>query len=343
MQITVFNTKPYVEKFFNHINKKYNHKIIFHDDPLNSETAELAAGSNAVCIFVNDIADARTLKKLKEYGVNIVALRCAGYNNVDLEAAKELGLCVVRVPAYSPFAVAEHTIALIMALNRKIYKAHARVREGNFSLEGLMGFDMHGTPAGIIGTGKIGQNVARILHGFGCEIYAFDPHGNEELEKMGVKFVSLEELYRKSYIISLHCPLIESTYHMIDEKAIEQMRECVMIINTSRGALIDTVAAINGLKSGKIGYLGLDVYEEEENIFFQDMSNQIIHDDVFARLMMFPNVLVTGHQAFYTYNAVRAIAETTLENISAVEKGNPQNTLTCNCAARAKEIVISVG
>ena len=343
MQITVYNTKPYVEKFFSHINKKYNHKLFFHNEQLNADTAHLAEGSNAVCIFVNDVADAKTLRKLKENGVNIVALRCAGYNNVDLEAAKNLGLCVVRVPAYSPFAVAEHTIALIMALNRKIYKAHSRVREGNFSLEGLMGFDMHGTPAGIIGTGKIGQNVARILHGFGCEIYAFDPNGNEELEKMGVKFVSLDELYRKSYIISLHCPLTENTYHMIDEKAIEQMRECVMIINTSRGALIDTVAAINGLKSGKIGYLGLDVYEEEENIFFQDMSDQIIHDDVFARLMMFPNVLITGHQAFYTYNAVKAIAETTLENISAVEKGYPQNTLTCNCSSKSRETVISVG
>ncbi len=331
MQITVYNSKPYVEKFFNHINKRHNHKLTYIDDHLSPDTAHLAAGSKVVCIFVNDCANAKTLKALKDNGVELIALRCAGYNNVDLEAAKALGLCVVRVPAYSPYAVAEHTIALIMALNRKIYKAHTRVREGNFSLEGLMGFDMHGTPAGVIGTGKIGQIVARILHGFGCELYAYDPTGSKELEELGVKFVSLDELYKKSYIISLHCPLTQDTHHLINENAIKKMRECVMIINTSRGSLIDTRAAIDGLKSGKIGYLGLDVYEEEDNIFFQDMSDQIIHDDVFARLMMFPNVLVTGHQGFYTYNAVKAIAETTLENISAFEKASPQNTLTCNC------------
>lgn len=331
MKITFFNSKPYVEKFFNHVNKNYNHNLVYLEDQLSVETAQLAAGSKAVCIFVNDFADARAIQTLKSNGTDLIALRCAGYNNVDLEAAKTLDMCVVRVPAYSPYAVAEHTIALMMALNRKIYRAHTRVREGNFSLEGLMGFDMHGTPAGIIGTGKIGQIVARILHGFGCEIYAYDPYGNKELEELGVKFVSLDELYKKSYIISLHCPLTKETHHLIDQQAIRKMRDCVMIINTSRGALIDTKAAIEGLKNGKVGYLGLDVYEEEDNMFFQDMSDQIIQDDVFARLMMFPNVLVTGHQGFYTYNAVRAIAQTTLENISAYEKGLPQNTLTCSC------------
>lgn len=331
MKIAVFNTKPYVEKFFDQANKRYNHELNYIEEHLCQTTAHLAAGHNVVCVFVNDCVDAPTLRILRDCGVELIALRCAGYNNVDLEAARENGICVVRVPAYSPYAVAEHTVALIMALNRKIYKAHSRVREGNFSLEGLMGFDMHGTPVGIIGTGKIGQVVAKILTGFGCELYAYDPNGCPDLEKMGVKFVSLDELYRQSYIISLHCPLTPQTFHLIDEKAIAKMRECVMLINTSRGALIDTKAAIEGLKSGRIGYLGLDVYEEEDSMFFEDMSDKIIQDDTFARLMMFPNVLVTGHQAFYTYNAVRSIAQTTLENITAYENKRPQNTLTCKC------------
>ncbi len=331
MKIAVFNSKPYVQKFFNHVNKRYNFTLEYIEEHLCPDTAHLAAGYDAVCVFVNDTVDARTLAILKDNGVRLVALRCAGYNNVDLEAARHIGICIVRVPAYSPFAVAEHSIALMMALNRKIYKAHSRVREGNFSLEGLMGFDMHQTPVGIIGTGKIGQIVAKILHGFGCELYAYDPNGCAELEQYGVKFVTLDELYRQSYIISLHCPLTPHTYHMIDQQAIDKMRECVMIVNTSRGALIDTKAAIDGLKSGRIGYLGLDVYEEEDGMFFEDMSDKIIHDDTFARLMMFPNVLVTGHQAFYTYNAVKAIAETTMENIRNFENGKPQNTLTCVC------------
>ena len=338
MQIAVYNTKPYIRKFFTHINKKFNHELEFFDERLDADTAHMAAGKRAVCIFVNDTADAATLRQLKEVGVELIALRCAGYNNVDLEAAKELGLCVVRVPAYSPYAVAEHTVALMMALNRKIYRAHSRVREGNFSLEGLMGFDMNGTPAGIIGAGKIGQIVAKILNGFGCELYVFDPNENEDLAKMGVKFVDLDELYRKSYIISLHCPLTPKTKYLIDSEAISKMRDCVMLINTSRGALIDTKAAIDGLKSGKIGYLGLDVYEEEDGMFFEDLSDQIIHDDVFARLMMFPNVLITGHQAFYTFSAVKAIAETTLENISAYKKDKPQNILTCRCKNRSEAI-----
>ncbi len=338
MQIAVYNTKPYIEKFFTHLNRKFNHDLEFLTERLDAETAHLAAGKKAVCIFVNDCADAETLRVLKSVGVELIALRCAGYNNVDLEQAKQLGLCVVRVPAYSPYAVAEHTVALMMALNRKIYRAHGRVREGNFSLEGLMGFDMHGTPAGIIGAGKIGRVVAKILNGFGCELYVYDPNKNEELAAMGVNFVDLDELYRKSYIISLHCPLTPQTNHLIDAEAINKMRDCVMLINTSRGGLIDTMAAIDGLKSGKIGYLGLDVYEEEDGMFFEDLSDQIIQDDIFARLLMFPNVLITGHQAFYTFNAVKAIAETTLENMECFEKERPQNILTCRCRERQQII-----
>lgn len=330
MKIAVFNTKPYIHRFFTQANQNYGYELAFHEERLCDQTVDLAAGAQIVCIFVNDIADAPVLTRLKEIGVKLIALRCAGFNNVDLEAAEKLGLCVVRVPAYSPYAVAEHTVGLILALNRRIHKAHSRIREGNFVLEGLMGFDLNGTTAGVIGTGKIGEIVLKILHGFGCELYAYDLKPNPVCEGMGVKYVSLEEIYRRCYIISLHCPLVPQTYHMIDSAAIKQMQDCVMLINTSRGALIDTPAVIDGLKSGRIGYLGLDVYEEESNLFFEDLSNQIIQDDVFARLLMFPNVIMTGHQAFFTYDAVNAIAETTFENIKTYEKDQPQNTVTCS-------------
>jgi D-lactate dehydrogenase len=330
MKVTVYNTKPYVEQFFTRANEAFAHELVFLEEHLSTDTTVLAEGSKGICIFVNDITDASILNKLKNVGVELIALRCAGFNNVDLEAAEKLGICVVRVPAYSPYAVAEHTVGLILALNRRIYRAHTRVREGNFSLEGLMGFDLNGTPVGIVGTGKIGEIVSKILGGFGCDLYAYDPNENPECLKLGVKYVSLEEIFKRCCIISLHCPLIPQTHHLIDDNAIEQMRDCVMLINTSRGALIDTRAAIEGLKSGRIGYLGLDVYEEEGDIFFEDLSNKIIQDDVFARLLMFPNVVVTGHQAFFTHNAVESIAETTLSNIADYENGNCQNTLTCN-------------
>jgi D-lactate dehydrogenase len=330
MKVTVFNTKPYVEEFFTRANGQFGHELVFLGEHLNANTTALAKGSRGICIFVNDTTDAAILEQLKAVGVELIALRCAGFNNVDLEAAEKLGISVVRVPAYSPYAVAEHTVGLILALNRRIYRAHTRVREGNFSLEGLMGFDLNGTPVGVIGTGKIGEIVLKILSGFGCELYAFDPNENPECVKLGVKYVSLDEIFQRCYIISLHCPLLPQTHHLIDEKAIEKMRDCVMLINTSRGALIDTRAVIQGLKSGRIGYLGLDVYEEEGDIFFEDLSNKIIQDDVFARLLLFPNVIVTGHQAFFTHNAVQAIAETTLSNITAFENGDCQNALTCN-------------
>jgi D-lactate dehydrogenase len=330
LKMAVFNNKPYVERFFTTANRKYGHELTFFEPRLSDETAALAAGFDAVCIFVNDAADAPVLPHLKEVGVRLVALRCAGFNNVDLKAAEKLGLSVVRVPAYSPYAVAEHTVGLILALNRRIHRAHRRVREGNFSLEGLMGFDLHGTPVGIIGTGKIGEIVARILHGFGCDLYAYDIQPNPACTELGVRYVSLDAIYKTCYIISLHCPLVPQTHHLIDAEAVAKMQDCVMLINTSRGALIDTQAVIDGLKSQRIGYLGLDVYEEEGDLFFDDLSDQIIQDDVFARLLMFPNVIVTGHQAFFTHNAVTSIAETTLDNLTAFEAGRCQNTLTCS-------------
>jgi len=329
MKIAVFSNKPYTERTFQAANEFYGHQLCFFEERLNHHTADLAAGCEAVCVFVNDELGEPTLKRLSNLGVQLIALRCAGFNNVDLYSAERLGLSVVRVPAYSPYAVAEHTLGLILALNRQIHRAHGRIREANFSLEGLLGFDLHGTPAGIIGTGKIGAIVARILHGFGCPLYAYDTRPNPECEALGVQYVSLDDLYRQSRIITLHCPLTPQTHHLIDAAAIEKMQDGVMLINTSRGALVDTKAAIDGLKSGRIGYLGLDVYEEEADLFYEDLSNKIIQDDVFARLMMFPNVIVTGHQGFFTQNALLAIADTTLANVAAFEKGVCQNTVLC--------------
>lgn len=322
MKVAVFSTKPYERRFLDETNKKYGHELTYFQPRLTEETAPLARGFSAVCIFVNDRVDDKTIKVLAENGVCLIALRCAGFNNVDIAAAESNNISVVRVPAYSPHAVAEHTIALLLAVNRKIYKSYARVREGNFELDGLLGFDLYGKTAGIIGTGKIGAEVAKILNGFGCSILAYDQYKNNELEKMGVKYTSLDELFTESDIISLHCPLTPETHHLIDQASIEKMKTGVVILNTSRGALIDTKAVIKGLKLGKIGYLGLDVYEEEADLFFRDLSSKVIQDDVFARLLTFPNVVITGHQAFFTKNALEAIAETTLSNISEFEKSN---------------------
>lgn len=339
MKIVVFSTKPYTERTFRQENERFGYDLVFLEERLNRETAHLAAGAEAVCVFVNDILDEPVLRQLADLGVKLIALRCAGFNNVDLKAAEKLGLSVVRVPAYSPHAVAEHTVGLMLALNRQIHRAHMRIREGNFSLEGLLGFDLHGTAAGIIGTGKIGTLVARILYGFGCELYAYDIQLNSDCEALGVRYVPLDEIYKRCTIITLHCPLTPETHHLIDDQAVEKMQDCVMLINTSRGALVDTRAVIGGLKSGRIGYLGLDVYEEEADLFFEDLSNQIIQDDVFARLLMFPNVIVTGHQAFFTRNALSAIAETTLSNVAAFEQGECQNTVLCQkvvCSGHTK-------
>jgi len=322
MRVAVFSTKPYDRRFLEEANQG-RHALAFFEPHLAPETAPLAAGFAAVCAFVNDLLDEEVLRLLARGGTRLIALRCAGFNNVDLAAAAELGLRVARVPAYSPHAVAEHAVGLILALNRKIHRAYARVREGNFALEGLLGFDLDGKTAGVVGTGKIGAIVARILAGFGCRLLAFDPFPNPEVVARGARYVPLEELYAASDIITLHCPLTPGTHHLIDAGAVARMKPGVMLINTSRGGLVDTRAVIEGLKSGKIGFLGLDVYEEEADLFFEDLSGQVIQDDVFARLLTFPNVIITSHQAFFTEEALRNIASTTLANIADFEGGRP--------------------
>jgi len=329
MKVTFFSSKPYDEAFFSAENKSGAHDLIFHEFKLTPASASLADESTAVCAFVNDQLSRATLDVLKARGVQTIALRCAGFNNVDLLAARELGLKVVRVPAYSPHAVAEHTLGLLLALNRRLYRAYNRVREGNFSLQGLVGFDIHGLTAGIIGTGTIGERVVALFKGFGCDVICYDVHENDQVKCLGGTYVTLERLLAQSDIISLHCPLLESTYHMINASAIAQMKQGVTLLNTSRGALIDTGAVIQGLKSGRIGNLGIDVYEEEDQLFFEDQSGEVMQDDVFARLLTFPNVLITGHQAFFTENALRKIAHTTLQNLTDLEQ-------TGSCANEVK-------
>lgn len=321
MRVAMFSTKSYDKTFFESLNHTYGHDFTYLETRLTRQSAALAEGYKAVCVFVNDILDADVLRDLAQKGVSLVALRCAGFNNVDIKTAHELGMKVVRVPAYSPYAVAEHTVGLMLVLNRKIHRAHARIREGNFALEGLMGFDMRGKTVGVIGTGKIGQCVCELLNGFGCRLLAYDPYPNQVCRDMGVEYVSLRDLLTQSDIVTLHCPLMPETYHIIDDTAIRMMKPGVMLINTSRGALIDTPDVIEGLKDGKIGYLGIDVYEEEGDLFFEDLSNEVIKDDIFSRLLTFPNVIITGHQAFFTGDAMQSIAETTLANIAAIEKG----------------------
>jgi len=321
MKVAVFSTKSYDREFLEAGNRLYNHELVFFEPPLNRETCLLALGFEGVCVFVNDILDSEVPKAIKEGGTKLVALRCAGFNNIDLVSAAKLGITVVRVPSYSPQAVAEHTLALILSLIRKTHRAYSRVRDGNFSLEGLLGYNMNGKTAGIIGTGKIGTAFARIVQGLGCKILAYDPYPAKECEALGVNYTSLDNLFGESDIISLHCPLTPDTRHLIDTNAIKKMKPGVVLINTSRGAVIDTKAVIQALKSGKIGYLGLDVYEEEEDLFFEDLSNEVIQDDMFARLLTFPNVLITGHQAFFTHEALEAIADTTLSNIKDFEEG----------------------
>lgn len=322
MKVAVFNTKPYDRRFMTAANAKDGdrHELHFLEPRLGQDTAQLSGQAEAICAFVNDGLDRSVLEMLKANGVRLVALRCAGFNNVDLMAARDLGIAVARVPAYSPSAVAEHTVALILSLNRKIHRAYARVREGNFALEGLLGFDLKGRNVGIVGTGNIGQCVAGIMAGFGCRVLGFDPQHNPAFEAHGGCYVGMEQLLAQSDVVTLHCPLTPNTHHMIDETAIAAMKPGVMLINTGRGALIDTRDVIQGLKSKKIGYLGLDVYEEESDLFFENLSGQIIQDDDFARLLTFPNVLITAHQAFFTQEALMAIADTTIRNISQFER-----------------------
>lgn len=319
MKIAFFSTKPYDKEFFEKHNQ--THELTFYEVALSETSVRLAEGFDGICVFVNDKVNASIIEKLAKLGIKLIALRCAGFNNVDLEAAKNANLTVVRVPAYSPHAVAEHAVALIMTLNRKTHKAYNRVREGNFSLEKLSGFDLYQKTVGVIGTGKIGEAFARIMQGFGCKVIAYDVFPNQSLIDFGVKYVSLDEVLQQSDIISLHCPLTDKTLHLINETSIAQMKTGAMLINTSRGALVDTQAAIEGLKSKKIGYLGLDVYEQESNIFFNDLSEEILVDDTLARLMTFPNVLITSHQGFLTEEALTQIAVITLNNITSFEQG----------------------
>jgi D-lactate dehydrogenase len=288
---------------------------------LDAGTAVLAKGFPAVCIFVNDTADEETLRVLQRGGTRLIALRCAGFNNVDLKAADDLGMTVVRVPRYSPYSVAEHVVALIQTLNRKIHRAYNRVREGNLALDGLLGFDLHGKTLGILGTGLIGCVLAKIMHGFDCRLLGCDPYENDDFRRLG-SYVSMEELLAASDIISLHCPLTPQTRHLIDGRALQLIKPGCMLINTSRGALVDTQAAIDALKQGRLGALGLDVYEEEADLFFEDLSNHVIQDDVFARLLTFPNVVITGHQGFFTQEAIEQICETTLANVTAFDQGH---------------------
>ena len=314
--IAFFGTKPYDEASFNEKNKEYDFELRYYKGHLNKHNVILTQGVDAVCIFVNDTADADVLRMMADNGVKLLALRCAGYNNVDLKAAAECGITVVRVPAYSPYAVAEYSLALMLSLNRKIHRAYWRTRDGNFSLNGLMGFDMHGKTIGIIGTGKIAKILIRLLKGFGMRILAYDLYPDMKFAgEEGISYVSLDELYRESDIISLHCPLTDQTKYMIDKDSIDKMKEGVMIINTGRGQLINTNDLIEGLKEKKIAAAGLDVYEEEGEYFYEDKSDKIIDDDVLARLLSFNNVIVTSHQAFFTKEALHNIAETTLQNI----------------------------
>jgi D-lactate dehydrogenase len=333
MRIAVFDTHRYDRTSLDEANAAHGHELTYFEPRLDRQTASLADGHDVVCSFVNDRLDGPTIERLHAGGVRLIALRSAGYNHVDLEAASAFEIPVVRVPEYSPFAVAEHAVALVLALVRKIHRAHARVREGNFALEGLLGFDLHGKTVGLVGTGRIGAAAARIFLGFGCRVLAHDARPDPELGAAcpegtcspggSLAYVTLETLYEQSDIISLHVPLTPATHHMIGTAALLRMKPGVMLINTGRGALIDSRALIAALKTGHVGAAGLDVYEEEEGVFFEDLSDQVLQDDVLARLMTFPNVVITAHQGFFTREALAAIASTTLQSVTAFARGEP--------------------
>lgn len=320
MKIAVCSAHPYDRQFLQEANTTFGHELSFFDARLNEETRQMVTGFPAICAFVNDTLNEAVLQALAQQGTQLIALRCAGFNNVDLAAAARHGIRIVRVPAYSPHSIAEHTLALILTLNRKTHRAYNRVRDGNFSLDGLLGFELRGRTIGIIGTGRIGLATAEILRGFGCRLLAHDPYPNPECLALGARYVTLDELYRESDLITLHCPLNQESFHLINAAAIGKMKRGVTIINTSRGAVIDTPAVIAALKSGRIGGLGLDVYEQEGDLFFQDLSCQVIQDDMFERLLSFPNVLITGHQGFFTAEALASIARTTLDNVRVFEQ-----------------------
>lgn len=323
MDVACFSTKPYDESFLREATQGSSHSIRFLEPSLDASTVALAAGSDAVCVFVNDDLNAEVIAQLNKSGVQYITLRCAGFNNVDLKAAKESGLRLARVPRYSPYAVAEHTAGLILTLNRRIHKAYNRIRENNFSIDGLLGFDLNGRTFGLIGTGAIGIVLAKIMNGFGCRVLLHDPFPNEEASRYGT-YVTLDELLRDSHLVSLQCPLTAETHHLINADRLSRMHDGAMLVNTSRGGLVDTSAAIEALKSGKLGGFALDVYEEESGVFFEDLSAQVIQDDVLSRLMTFPNVLITSHQAFFTREALETIASTTRFNLDCF-----QNNETC--------------
>lgn len=321
MKVLVFSSKSYDEQFLLQANQNHQHQLSFVPARLDETTAILAKDHDAVCIFVNDTVNREVIDILVENGVKYIALRCAGFNQVDLPYAKQKGLQLARVPAYSPHAVAEHAVGLLLALNRHLHKAYNRVREGNFELSGLMGFDLVGKTVTVVGTGRIGAVFAKIMHGFGCRILAVDDYQHPDVLALGGEYVSLAEALPQSDVISLHCPLTQATHHMINHQSLAQMKKNVVIVNTGRGALVDTQALIDGLKSHIIGGLALDVYEEEEKLFFKDLSQEVISDDVFMRLTTFPNVLITGHQAFFTREALTQIAEITLLNLHEMQQG----------------------
>ncbi len=323
MKIAVFSAQKYDKLFLNEVNKKYKYELTYFEERLHEYNANITKGYDAVCCFVNDDVSKEVVQTLKNNNVKLIAMRCTGVNNVDLKKAKELKIPVVNVPGYSPYAVAEHAIGLMLSLNRHIHRAYNRVKEGNFSIEGFVGFDMHGKTAGVIGMGKIGLVMAERLLGLGLKVLAYDPRKKNTKEN-NIQYTDLDNIYINSDIITLHCPLTKDNHHMINEKTLKLMKQGVMLINTARGALIDANCLTKNIKSGKIGYLGLDVYEEEENLFSKDLSENIIYDDVFARLITFPNVLITAHQAFFTKNALAIIASTTFKNIDDIA-----NNKTC--------------
>jgi D-lactate dehydrogenase len=321
MKVAFFSSKSYDQEYFEKVNERFGHELHFFETRLDAHTVKLAKNFDAVCVFVNDKVDNQTFKKMKKQNIGLLTLRCAGFNNVDLEAAREHHVTVLRVPAYSPEAVAEHALALILTLNRKTHKAYNRVREGNFSLERLIGFNISGKTVGVIGTGAIGKAFIKLLKGFSTPIKAHDPYPSEDLRNQGVDYVSIEELLSQSDIVSLHCPLTPDTHRMINAQRLKHIKKGAMLINTSRGKLIDTEAVIDSLREKRLGSLGIDVYAEEEKLFFKDLSEMIIDDDTISRLISLPNVLITAHQAFLTREALEQIAETTLQNISDYKEG----------------------
>lgn len=323
MRVAVFSAKRYDRELLEAANGAFGHELTFHDVMLEPHTVALAEGYPAVSVFVNDRLDREVLSALVAGGTQFVATRSTGFNHIDLAAARELGVRVARVESYSPYAVAEFAVGLILALNRKIHRAYNRTREGNFELDGLLGFDLHGCTVGVIGTGKIGRVFASIMRGFGCEIVGFDPFPNSAFEALGGRYLPSAELMAASDILSLHCPLTDATRHIVDARALARAKQGLLLINTSRGGLVDTLAVIEALKTGRVGGLGIDVYEQEASLFFRDLSSDIIADDVIQRLVSFPNVIVTGHQAFFTRQAIDTICRTTLANVSAFEAGGP--------------------